>query len=200
MAPMPLSQMEKLMPLPEMPAPQEEDRTKDPVASLAGQIRYLQQFDRGALARLRRFHPAQEAAAILFDAERLLHKAGVQAQGEARARWELVLHCLAIAQGRHASGAQASAGEVLARVGMSEPRLRQLIEADPELLSDLMPRVARRIAAEGATLDWRPLADLLLYAGTQHEDRADRARRKLVEGFLRGDSRHGSAREAAPEA
>jgi len=48
-----------------------------------------------------------------------------------------------------------------------------------------MPRLARRLAAANATLDWWPLVNLLLYTGTDQEDRATTARQRLVQQFLR---------------
>lgn len=153
---------------------------KDAVASLAGQLRHA---DTGTAARLRRFHPSHDGRAALFEAELLLHAAQVHPHDEAqRQRWALVLHCLAIAQGAH--DPRAEPGAALARLHFSEARLRQLVEADEAVLADLVPRIARRLAAAGAVVNWRPLADLLLYAGVD-EMRADQARRRLVDHYLR---------------
>lgn len=169
-------------------------RPRDPLASLAAQLQQLQRTDRGSLARLRRFHPASDESAALFETERLLQRAGLDVQGPTRARWALVLHCLALAQGRHAAAARnRQTGEVLAALGLGESRLKQLLEADADTLADLMPRLARRIGAAGEALDWWPLAEMLLYTGTNEEGRADRARRRLVEGYLRSPAQGGQS-------
>jgi len=166
---------------------------KDAVASLAGQLRHA---DTGTVARLRRFHPQQDGRAAMFEAERLLHAAQVQPQDDAqRQRWALVLHCLAIVQGQH--DPRAEPGAVLARLRFSEARLRQLVEADDTVLADLLPRMARRLAAAGAAVNWRPFAELLLHTGTDQEARADQARRRLVEHYLQAQHAP-AANSAAP--
>lgn len=158
---------------------------KDHLVSLAGQLRHA---STGALARLRRFHPEANPRAALFDTERMLMAAGVQPRdAEQRLRWALVLHCLALAQGRHDPRVDAEPGAVLAKMHYSEARLRQLVEADERVLSNLMPRLARRLAAAGATVNWWPLADLLLYAGSRDEAGrmcADAARQRLIRRYV----------------
>ncbi len=166
--------------------PPREDATapKDPVASLAGQVRHA---STGTLARLRRSDPQTYPRAALFDRERMLQAAGIQAAGPDREQWALVLHCLALAQGRHDARADAEPGKVLHDLHFSEARLEQLIEADPAVLASLMPRLARRLAAAGATVNWRPLVDLLLGTGSddpQREAWADAARKRLVRHFI----------------
>lgn len=158
---------------------------KDPIASLAGQIR---QASTGALARLRRFDPVTHPQAALFESEALLMAAGVQPRdARQRQRWALVLHCLALAQGRHYTSADSDPGAVLARLRFGESRLRQLVEADARVLSTLVPRLARRLAAAGAGVNWWPLADLLLHVGADNEasqHRADAARQRLIRRYL----------------
>lgn len=163
------------------PAPPEESVTirKDPVASLA---RQLQLASTATLARLRRIHPQHDGRAALFECEWLLQSAGIRPHdGDAYDQWALLLHCLAIAQGRHARGSEFEPGRVLARLRVSEARIKQIVEADAEVLADLIPRLARRLAADGATIDWWPLAELLLDAGSP---RADTARRRIVREYL----------------
>lgn len=158
---------------------------KDPIASLAGQVRHA---STGALARLRRFDPITHPQAALFEAEAMLLAAGVQPRdAQQRQRWALVLHCLALAQGRHDTRADADPGAVLARLRFSESRLRQLVEADERLLASLVPRLARRLAAAGASVNWWPLAEMLLHVGAGQEAsqaRADAARQRLVRRYL----------------
>lgn len=158
--------------------------SKDPLASLAGLVRHA---STGTLARLRRTDPSKDAQSSLFEIERMLQGAGISAQGEERRRWALVLHCLALVQGRHDPRADAEPGQVLQRLRFSEARLRQLVEADEPLLSSLMPRLARRLAVAGVTVNWRPLATLLLCSGSntpQHEALAESARQRLVRHYL----------------
>jgi hypothetical protein len=158
---------------------------KDAIASLAAQLRHA---GTGTLARLRRFDPIRNPQAALFDTERMLTAAGVQPHDAAHhQRWALVLHCMALAQGRHDMRFDADPGAVLARLQFSEARLRQLVEADGQVLATLMPRVGRRLAAAGATVNWWPLADLLLQGGPGDiagRARADAARQRLVRRWL----------------
>jgi hypothetical protein len=165
----------------ESPAP-----ARDAVASLAGQLRHAAP---GVLARLRRSHPQQDSRSALFEAEWMLQAAGIAPHDAAeRQRWLLVLHCLAIAQGLHDPRSAAEPGAVLARLRVSEARLRQLVEADEHVLADLIPRLTRRVAAAGAALNWWPLVQLLLHTGTANESMADQARQRLVQQYLRAGS------------
>lgn len=162
------------------PAPAEAS-AKDPIASLAGQVRHA---GTGTLARLRRFDPIRNPQAALFDTERMLLAAGIQPRdAPQRTRWALVLHCLALAQGRHDPRLDADPGAVLARLRFSEARLRQLVEADEQVLATLMPRLARRLAAAGATVNWRSLADLLLHGGPG-DDIGQAARQGLIRRYI----------------
>jgi hypothetical protein len=164
--------------------PDESVETKDPVASLAGQVRHASM---GTLARLRRFDPQIHPRAALFERERMLQAADIHAAGDEREAWALALHCLALAQGRHDPRVDAEPGKVLHTLHVSEARLEQLLEADRPLLFSLMPRLARRLAAAGATVNWRPLVDLLLGTGCGdpvREHRADAARQRLVRHYI----------------
>ena len=168
---------------------------KDSLASLASQVRNASP---GTLARLRRIHPQHDGRAALFESEWLLQAAGIRPQdSDEQHRWDLLLHSLAIAQWRHKPGKEFEPGHVLAQLRVSETRVKQLVEADAAVLSDLVPRLARRLAAAQATIDWRPLADLLLHAGSSadqrmgsaRERRADIARRRIVREYLKATGR-----------
>lgn len=162
---------------------------RDAIASLAGQVRHA---GTGTLARLRRFDPIRNPQAALFETERMLMAAGLQpSDPQRRTRWALVLHCLALAQGRHDPRFDADPGAVLARLQVSEARLRQLVEADERVLSVLVPRLARRLAAAGSTVNWWPLADLLLFVGFDEaasRARVDTARQRLIRRYLDAQS------------
>jgi CRISPR type I-E-associated protein CasB/Cse2 len=178
-----------------------EPAAKDFIASLAGQVRHA---GMGTLARLRRFDPLKNPQAALFETERMLMAAGVQPRdAQQRLRWALLLHCLALAQGRHDPRFDADPGAVLARLHVSEARLRQLVEADERVLGTLLPRLARRLAAAGATVNWKPLADLLLQGGPEDaagRKRADEARHRLIRRYLDVQSVSRSADAADPTA
>lgn len=147
--------------------------------------------DMGLLATLRRFHPVTHGHACLLEVTQVLEHAGVEDQlgGSDRAlvdrrhqRWAVLVHCLAIARGAHKDGGR-SPGEALASIGYGENRLRLLLQADEALLLELMPLLARRLAAARATVDWQPLARLLLNAGID-EAAADRARSWIARGYI----------------
>lgn len=165
-------------------APQEAatETSNDPVARL---LAGLHKADTGTQARLRRFHPLQGGRPALFDSEGMLQAAGIdQASAAQRERWAVLLHCMALTVG-HASGPQLEPGQALAHIRMSEARVKQLVEADADLLCELLPRTCRRLASEGTAVKWWPFADLLLYTGTAFEERADLARRRIVRAYLR---------------
>jgi hypothetical protein len=180
------------------PLPETAPPGKDPIASIAGQLRHA---GTGTLARLRRFHPQADGAQVaMFDLERVLQAADIRAvPGPERDRWALLLHCLALAHGRHEKRIDAEPGAVMSRLRFSEARVRQLVEADEAVLADLLPRIARRFAAAGATVNWWPLADLLLHTGSEDNDqlqRADAARQRLIRYYLQAQARAGSDAQA----
>lgn len=158
----------------------------DPLQRIARRLA-SPQVDRGLLAALRRFHPAQAGRHNVFEVQQVLLDAGLDLAPDSaqQPRWSLLVHCLALVQGAHLP--RADTGARLAELGLSEARLRQLMEADAPLLADLLPALARRLAAAGMAVDWWPLAELAL-GNRDHPAslaRADQARRRLVQGYLR---------------
>jgi CRISPR system Cascade subunit CasB len=140
-------------------------------------------FPTGDHAALRRMDPQHPGAAALplFHA---LDRAGLE-DGDAPAtvrRWALIVHCLALARGRH--DWHAPTGKMLFEIGLSEARLDQLLAADLDVLFDLLPRIARRLAAQGGAIDWVPLARIVRWAGL-HEDSAEEARLTIARSFAR---------------
>ena len=100
-------------------------------------------------------------------------------------------------QGAHdGRSGPAEPGAVLAKLRFSEARLQQLVEASYPVLADLMPRLARRLAAAGVAVNWLPLSDLILYTDTGQEPLAQAARRRLVRHFLQAQ-RQAEVDEAA---
>lgn len=157
--------------------------------------------DTGLQAVLRRFDPVTQRRACLYQTTQVLINAGVDDHiGGADAerlqqRWAVLVHALALARGAHQPGGR-NPGAALASQRFSELRLRQLLQADEALLLQLMPTLARRLAAAGAAVDWLPLALLLLFADID-EARADRARAWIAAGYLR-EARTGTQQAADP--
>lgn len=168
---------------PTLPAPPAE---KDALQRIAGRLS-SPRVDRGLLAALRRFNPLSDGRHNLFEVQQVLLDAGINLSADHRLqpRWALVVHCLAIVRGAHQP--RSDTGMRLFDLGLSEARLRQLIEADASLLGDLLPTLARRLAAAGQALDWWPLADLALALDhdAPAQARAEQARRRIVQGYLR---------------
>ena len=165
----------------------------DPLRAIAGRLS-SPRIDMGLLAALRRFNPLSDGRHNLFEIQRVLQDAGIDLSTDSRLqpRWALVVHCLAIVRGAH--HARRDTGAKLAELGFSEARLRQLIEADGALLCDLLPTLARRLAAARVTLDWRPLAEMALALDDESgQARAQRARLQIVQGFLRASAAKASA-------
>ena len=147
----------------------------------------------GMLAALRRFNPVSDGRHNVFEVQQVLLAAGIdlQASSPAQPHWALVVHCLAIVRGAHHD--QRDTGARLADLGLSEARLRQLIEADAALLIDLLPGLARRLAAAGVTLNWWPLALLVLSLDDAEPTRGQSARREIAQGFIRATAAKTSA-------
>ena len=157
---------------------------KDPLCAIAAQLS-SPGVNMGILAALRRFNPVSDGQHNVFEVQQVLLGADIDlpASSPAQAHWALVVHCLAIVRGAH--HAQRDTGARLADLGLSEARVRQLIEADAALLVDLLPALARRLAAAGVTLNWWPLALLVLSLVDAEPARGQGARREIAQGFIR---------------
>lgn len=180
-----------------MPTPIDATRTpdapaKDPLRSIAAQLS-SPGANMGMLAALRRFNPLTDGRHCLFETQQVLLGAGIDlpVDSPSQQRWALVVHCLAIVRGAHHD--QSDTGAKLADLGLSEARLRQLLEADGPLLCDLLPALARRLAAARVTLNWWPLAELALTLDDEGPTRSQRARLQIVRGFLRATAPKASA-------
>ncbi len=140
----------------------------------------------GDLARLRRMNPRSPEAAFdvlhYLHGEPILHTPLVRLQ-----RWALIVHCLALAGGRHRKGAPGF-GRVLVEIHYGELRLRQLLRADLDVLLDVLPRVARRLAAKSLEADWWFVRELVLNVPPADRnadpDKADAARRHIAKDFV----------------
>lgn len=136
----------------------------------------------GESAALRRMDPKTPAAASVA-LYTLLERAGVDVRPASPElpRWALVTHCIALVRGAHRP--HAPLGAALNAAGVSESRLKQLLEAESDVLFDLLPRLARRFAAQGLAADWSALVDLALAADLD-ENRADEARLRIARSFV----------------
>lgn len=138
----------------------------------------------GAVTALRRFDPVDRPGDAAFDVCALLERAGIDAPPGTPAyySWSLVLHCLAIARGAHVRAVDVGRG--LADAHVSEARVRQLLESDRPMLFDLLPRIARRLAASAQPIDWVPLVRLALSVDVD-ETAAQQARLDIAHRFQR---------------
>ena len=151
------------------------------IAALAGRLG-SPSFPTGDHAALRRMQPGDPSGRAQIAAERLFALAGLQPDGTDRRRWLFVIHCLALAGGRH--DRDAAAGQVLADIHYSEERLTRLLSTDFEVVADVIPRLARLIGSKAVPIDWLPLGQLLCLTG-RNETRADRARHRIARTYAR---------------
>ena len=140
------------------------------------------EFPTGEHAALRRMDPRAPSGRAEVAAERLFQIAGAQPEGNDRKRWLLIIHCLALARGRHAK--DETTGRVLAELRYSEERLNRLFSSDFAVVADMMPRLARLLTAKGVPIDWLPLGRIIRWTG-RNEDRADRARHYIARTYAR---------------
>ena len=141
-------------------------------------------FPTGEHAAIRRMDPTAPGPALLA-LHRLLAATGIDPPRLDEQRWALLAHSLALAHGRHDPAARS--GKTLHAIGVTEARLSQLLAADFDVLTDLLPRLARRLAATGQAIDWLPFALLALHAGRPgyDEQSADRARLDIARSYAR---------------
>jgi hypothetical protein len=167
-----------------------EPAAKDAVRAIAAQLS-APHTSMGLLSALRRFDPIKQGRQSLFETTQVLMQADIH-PGDLHDRWALVVHCLALVRGAH--DGRRNPGAAMAAMQFSEARLRQLVQADSALLFDLMPRLARRLAAHGGAVNWWPLTLMVLHTG-RDEPRADKARSEVIAGYLGASAR---AAEAEP--
>ena len=155
--------------------------SRNDFGTLGGLARRLSDphFPTGDHAALRRMDPRAPGRSALA-LHRLMASVGLDVGGEMASRWGLVVHCLALARGAHSKDLRT--GTVLHDLPLTELRLNQLLAADQEVMFDLLPSLARRLAAQGATIDWAPLAMLALYGD---QDIGDRSRLDIARAYAR---------------
>lgn len=160
------------------------------VARIAGRLQG-EAMSNGDRANLRRMDPRDPGRASLA-LYRLFADVGLEPKGEEMTRrWTLVVHCLALARGRHAK--DVPTGKVLHDLPLTEGRFNMLMAADMEVLFDLLPRLARRLDAKPAAINWAPLALLALYGDGKL---GDLQRQKIAQEYARA-SYHSSKESAA---
>ncbi len=142
-------------------------------------------FPTGDHAALRRMNPRTPDAMAVIAVERLLAYSDIAFSREDRRRWVLIVHCLALVRGRHES--EARTGRVLADSRYSESRLNLLLSADFDVVSNLLPRLARFLAARNAAADWLPLVRIARWAG-RREDIADDQRLRIARDYARASA------------
>jgi CRISPR system Cascade subunit CasB len=143
--------------------------------------------DHAALRRLSTDGPELRHAVALY---RLMEDVGISASYTDQVRrWATIVNALALCRGAH--DPDRFCGAALQAASFSEERLAALLAADRDTLIDLLPRVARRLAATGERMDWRPLARLLLDVG-RNDARADEIRSRIAREYVRAQSRASS--------
>jgi CRISPR type I-E-associated protein CasB/Cse2 len=140
--------------------------------------------DHAALRRLSTDGPELRHAVALY---RLMEEFGISASDADQVRrWAAIVNALALCRGAH--DPLQPCGAALAAMRFSEERLAALLAADRDALIDLVPRVARRLAATGERMDWRLLARLLLEVG-RNDARADEIRSRIAREYVRAQNR-----------
>lgn len=136
----------------------------------------------GEAAALRRLDPSAPDRRHLPVLYRLLAEIEAPSANEDVARLTLIAHALALARGLHNPDVRPGRG--MAELGVSEARFAALLAADFAGLTDVLPRLARRLAAQSCAIDWRPLARLV-WTADRFEDEAETIRRRLAADFVR---------------
>lgn len=136
--------------------------------------------ERAALRRLDPTHPGGRIAAVC----RLLDKCGwdlERTSPDDLRRWTLVLHTLALMSGPGTNPHDPAkpTGGTIADAGLSEARFARLLTARGPAFRDLLPRLARFLAAQHQRLDCAPLAELV-FRESWNEERAEQIRLRLA--------------------
>lgn len=133
----------------------------------------------GHLAALRRMTPEEpsRAAVVLYQLLSDLSISSAQVPA-----WALIVHCLALAHGKHRCGGP-SVGQVLFALQYGEARLELLLRADAGTLGDVLPRLARRLHSGGQWMDWWPLVQLVLHV-QQGSFKAQHARAQIARDYV----------------
>lgn len=149
----------------------------------------LQRADPGVLAQLRRGDPSSPPPAFFRIAvgtldEVLTARGAEYARDESR--WAVVAKSMAMALGTAGSTGgllgTVPFGEALARAGVAERRVLQLLEAHDDRLATLVRHVVSQLVSKGQPFAPNDLADLVIDDGTE---RGETARRRIARHFYR---------------
>ena len=152
------------------------------VARLARRLRDPE-FPTGDHAALRRLSPDGPELRHCVALYRLMEEVGIsESDADRLRRWAAIVNALALCRGAH--DPDRPCGAALAAMRFGEERLATLLAADRETLIDLLPRIARRLAAANKPMDWRPFARLLFEVG-RNEARADNTRSRIAREYVR---------------
>lgn len=162
-------------------------------------------FPRGDLAELRRMNPDAPDAAAFW---RLTARRDLLGHSKLERKWGLILRGIALMTptgrtGRSAHDRSTPVGKALFIGGdpgrttgyYSETRLNRLLTARGSMLSSLLTRMFRMMAAANQPFDWVQMADLILSDG-HDEIAAERVRRKIASAYYRAESRSGGQPDA----
>lgn len=133
-------------------------------------------------AALRRMDPLAPGQAAL-PTYNLLADVGISLeQADTIRRWVVIAHALALARGGHDPARKL--GTALVEMNFSESRLAQLLSADFEVLSEIVPRLARRLSSQSPPrMDFAPLMRLLLSVDRDQQE-AEKARLEIARSYV----------------
>jgi CRISPR system Cascade subunit CasB len=161
------------------------------LAQIAGLLRHGGAITQGDLASLRRMDPRHPVPAF-FKIEGLLLDDLLPGDAEVRldleTRWAAIISGLAIVGDLHQPGIRL--GRALVDAQFSELRFSRLMRSDVDRLADELPALARFLAAKGVRGDWAGASQLILSAGTRHEEEVRRhIAREYFGALSRNESR-----------
>jgi CRISPR system Cascade subunit CasB len=156
--------------------PSAQPRVGQIVARVGGRLG-RPEFSTGERAALRRLNP-NDPGGHIGAVCRLLISAGFaveRASLDQLKRWAVVLHGMALMSGPDLDPHNPSirVGDGLVNAGLSEQRFTRLLSARGPAFREQVPRLARFLAARHQSLDWLPLARLILYEELNREAAED---------------------------
>lgn len=163
-----------------------EPSKRDPISHLAYLLRdeheasALSNGDKAALRRLDPLKPDQRHWLPLMRALSLTGLADTFAV-------RITVNALALSEGRH--DGEIGFGAALAQTEVSDLKLGMLLSADLPTLAELGPRLARRLASEGAAANWRQFRKLVETAALSTDDPDHRdIRIRIARDFQRAEA------------
>ena len=164
-------------------------------------------FPRGDLAQLRRMNPDAPDAAAFW---RLTASRGLLGNPRLERKWALILRGVALMTptgrtGRSAHDKTTPVGRALFIGGdpgrtagyYSETRLNRLLTARGPMLTSLLTRMFRMMAAANQPFDWGQMAELILSDG-HNEQTAERVRRNIASAYYQAENRANRSANPTP--